>query len=141
MKEITFKEYLKQLVDDGISYVTDGVAADFALDAVADNTFPEDVKADAEGFFKMMNYLYYCEHVDHYVIDAFMECWESFEEAAESEETSGDEEAYFIPAVDPNTLTDLIDTFVNLDIERREQAVCVMKALLEDQMEKLRVRQ
>lgn len=78
MNKITFRAYLTQLADNGMDHITDGPAADFTQDAAADRSFPEGIEADAEGFYKMVKYLYYCKRVDHCVFDAFMECWESF---------------------------------------------------------------
>ena len=70
---MTFYEYLCELAED-----PEDPAGDFATDALTDSFFPQEVRANTEGFAKIVNYLYYDLSVSEYVMDAFMSAWRSY---------------------------------------------------------------
>ena len=75
----TFYEYLAEMEESGAAAERNDPAGDFALDAEADSFFPRDIKADEEGFTKIINYLYYSKYVrDIDIWTAFMDCWEMY---------------------------------------------------------------
>lgn len=72
--EKTFYEYLAEKAEDP----EDDITGDFALDAEADSFFPRTARANAEGFEKVMKYLYYNRGGWNRVLDAFMETWSEY---------------------------------------------------------------
>ena len=70
----TFYEYLSEKAEDP----EDDITGDFALDAEADSFFPREARADAEGFEKVMKYLYYNRGGWDRVMEAFMDAWSEY---------------------------------------------------------------